>query len=398
MTRWLFWGALGLLGCTYSVEETDQAETDTSSEAIVGGTDANIADSPWQVYIQTGVATSGDEMSYYGCGGSIIASSWVLSAQHCFTNMDNGEFVQPWASPRDVYVVAGTDDLTEEGVNGAQVRQAKEIIPLSTYTGDVADGGDAVLVRVFPPFDLDDPNVVPIELLKENAAEAGFSDPGVEATATGWGNLDNAGTSPTQLQTLQVPIVDNAVATAVYGFPMTDTHIAAGHLTGVDGTCYGDSGGPLVVFQKGEPRLAGITSFGSPLGCASSGYPDVYTRVSAIRSWVLETRRTTLSDPFTQTFNQGQSSLRTVTVTIPEGAVEMTVELHGTQGDGDVFANHGSAIAIGNRYSADCYSDAFSSYEYCPIHNPTPGTWHLSTYAWSPLTNVVLTVRYRMPK
>ena len=50
-------------------------------------------------------------------------------------------------------------------------------------------------------------------------------------------------------------------------------------------TCSGDSGGPLVGTSSGHAALVGITSFGD--GCARPGHPGVYTRVTAIRAWVL---------------------------------------------------------------------------------------------------------------
>ncbi|XP_008485748.1 phenoloxidase-activating factor 1-like [Diaphorina citri] len=48
---------------------------------------------------------------------------------------------------------------------------------------------------------------------------------------------------------------------------------------------WGDSGGPLQCSLKdGRWYLAGITSFGS--GCAKSGYPDVYTKLSFYLPWI----------------------------------------------------------------------------------------------------------------
>jgi secreted trypsin-like serine protease len=54
------------------------------------------------------------------------------------------------------------------------------------------------------------------------------------------------------------------------------------------GTCKGDSGGPLIYNGK----LVGLTSFGATSrdGLCSGGADDVYTRVSAVRDWVLGQR------------------------------------------------------------------------------------------------------------
>ncbi|XP_046980591.1 trypsin alpha-like [Schistocerca americana] len=42
---------------------------------IIGGTNADIADYPWQVSFQ--------KLGSHNCGASIIGSSWVLTAAHC---------------------------------------------------------------------------------------------------------------------------------------------------------------------------------------------------------------------------------------------------------------------------------------------------------------------------
>ena len=46
----------------------------------------------------------------------------------------------------------------------------------------------------------------------------------------------------------------------------------------------GDSGGPLA---HADGHLVGITSFGSSRGC-ETGSPDVFTRVSHFKDWILE--------------------------------------------------------------------------------------------------------------
>ena len=60
------------------------------------------------------------------------------------------------------------------------------------------------------------------------------------------------------------------------------------------GACNGDSGGPLFHVDKDgeigdQPTQVGIVSFGSDYGCASPGYPDVYTRISYYSDWIKDT-------------------------------------------------------------------------------------------------------------
>lgn len=82
------------------------------------------------------------------------------------------------------------------------------------------------------------------------------------------------GPSTSHLQQVSVPVVSNEVCSKAYEYfgAIRSFHLCAG-AAGID-ACQGDSGGPLVV----NGLLAGIVSWG--YGCAFSGYPTVYTRVS----------------------------------------------------------------------------------------------------------------------
>jgi len=48
----------------------------------------------------------------------------------------------------------------------------------------------------------------------------------------------------------------------------------------------GDSGGPLTTIHSPR-RLVGIVSWG-PQECGRADYPEVYTKVSVVREWILK--------------------------------------------------------------------------------------------------------------
>jgi hypothetical protein len=230
---------------------------------ITGGTDADIADFPWQVFYE-----SGD----YLCGGSIINENWVVTAAHC-TKKDDGSSIP--ANEMSVKVGATNPYNSLSG----ERYYVSDVIVHSAYNSNTHEN-DIALLKIKGPINFK--NAKPIKLISTDNVAAGATDPGVMSWVTGWGLTKvNPATLPEILQKVQLPIVSNALAATVWG-PIPSTDIMAGYLNGNKDACSGDSGGPLVVPVYDEYKLAGIVSWGSG-NCNTYGG---YTRVSDLAEWI----------------------------------------------------------------------------------------------------------------
>ncbi|WP_159398068.1 trypsin-like serine protease [Sorangium cellulosum] len=98
-----------LVGCsdTEALDDPLIDTIDTDETAIVGGANANIADHPWQVSLQT---SSG----YHICGGVILSDRWILTAQHC-VDFTGAALIGP---PSFLRIAAGASQLSAMGTSG----------------------------------------------------------------------------------------------------------------------------------------------------------------------------------------------------------------------------------------------------------------------------------------
>lgn len=237
---------------------------------IVGGTGVNINQVPWQVLLEIG----GQD----GCGGSIIAPNWILTAAHCVQGVSLGS----------IRVIAGITNRSQKNT-GQIVNVAQVIIHPSYGTNpNSINDNDLALLRLTTPVTFN-ANVQAIPYATQADANAGLTNPGVNTTVSGWGLLSETGAQPDQLQSVNVPIVANATAAAQYdprpeNLDVTANMLAAGLNTGGRDACSGDSGGPLTVRNAtNQAILAGIVSYG--IGCARPNFLGVYTRVSRYCQW-----------------------------------------------------------------------------------------------------------------
>ncbi|KAI8931485.1 hypothetical protein NX059_011151 [Plenodomus lindquistii] len=224
-------------------------------DEIVGGVTAAAAEFPYIVSLQR----SGSHF----CGGSLLNANTVVTAAHCAVGQ----------TASSLTVRAGSNSRTSGGtlVRVSSIRINPNYVS-SAYDGDVAIFKLATAI----------PTSSTVAYV---ALPAAGSDPaaGSVATVAGWGTLSSGGSSlPTNLMKVDVPIVSRTTCRSNYGqSAITTNMICAGLTQGGKDSCQGDSGGPLVSASR---VLIGLVSWGE--GCAAAGKPGVYTRVSAVLSFI----------------------------------------------------------------------------------------------------------------
>jgi len=93
---------------------------------------------------------------------------------------------------------------------------------------------DIALIKVFPPFDMD-------ETRAAVTLPAAMADSDGDSIVTGWGALQEGGSSPAVLNWVSVPLISNAECANSYGpsYPVADHMICAGLPEGGKDSCQG---------------------------------------------------------------------------------------------------------------------------------------------------------------
>lgn len=365
---------LSMTGCGDPQElPVDAPSEGTSRQEIIGGVNAEIVNSPWQVSIQS---ASGSHL----CGGTIIHPSWVLTSQRCVAGTG---FAIP--APSTLRVAAGSSTLSGMS-SGGQLRSIDEIIPFKGYVTP-RQGKDVALLHLSTPLDVSDPEVEPIALATAADEAAGYTSPSVLATVTGWGELTSGSFWPDRLQSANVRIVSNATASQIYGQPLTADQLATADMAnGSGGACAGDDGGPLVVSKGTGKILAGVVSWRAE--CGDRTYPGMYARVSSFESWITSVIRSPLGTYRSVSFLSGAvGEWRDYPVNVSAGTPVLMVHMTGGTGNADL---HVRAGGLPTTTSYDCRPALVGNSESCIIPNPTPGVWYVSAHGASSFSGVSL--------
>lgn len=381
---------MALVGCAPGAPEQDEFDetADDRGHEIVGGTQTTIENRPWQISLQSGGS--------HFCGGTILGASWILTANHCVDG----------SSASSLRVVAGA---TNRNGSGGQTRNVSQIIRFSGYVTP-EQGKDIALLKLATPLDLSGSKAKAIPYATATTVANGRTNAGIVATVSGWGTLSSGSSSlPSNLQTVDVPLVSNSAADQAYPESITADQLGAG-IIGVGGkdSCQGDSGGPLVVPNgQGTFVLAGVVSWG--YGCGDAQYPGMYARVSSFASWIQQNTGiagdagTVVDDGGGDDTPTGQTVLLDRTglsgakngwthfeITVPAGQSQLLVDSFGGAGDADLYVRRGSRPTTS---SYDCRPYLGSNNESCTFDNPQAGTYFVSIRGYAAYSSLSLNAR-----
>ncbi len=237
----------------------------SQTDRITGGFNLNIEESPWQVLLKID-----DE---YACGGSIIASRYILTAKHCCINTNLS----------DIKVIAGV--TCKNDITSNNIFSVSEIILHPTL--------DVALLRLSKNIDFNDTKQ-PINFV--DAVDTQYYTEGNNVRISGWGWLSPDGFNPSScLQGVDVNIISNDDANQMLSDISGEVGENEMATTGVgtirQGACHGDSGGPLTIWSDAYEAniLLGVVSWGRA-NCLgnNSNSPSIFVRVSNIVAWIIE--------------------------------------------------------------------------------------------------------------
>uniref|UniRef100_A0A8C9CZ65 tryptase n=1 Tax=Panthera leo TaxID=9689 RepID=A0A8C9CZ65_PANLE len=253
-----------------SVSRVGGSSATPVSMRIVGGIPAPERKWPWQVSLQI--------KDKHTCGGSLIASRWVLTAAHCIFG-----HVEYTVKMGDIHVNHTSRMAIQVPVRDIVVH--KYYNPVGSIENDIA------LILLEFPVNFSShirPVCLPEKMFMVEA--------GMECWVTGWGKRKETGErlpdAPEQLQEAKLNIVryeecNRALKEQMEsGSDLVKKGAVCAYSSRGKDTCQGDSGGPMACEFNETWVQVGIVSWG--FGCGRRNFPGVYTEVSFYKDWVID--------------------------------------------------------------------------------------------------------------
>jgi len=255
--------------------------TDTKKEEyerIFNGDDTEVNEYPWVVAIRQKNPTEPLLVKQPVCGGSLIASQWVLTSGRCV------EIIAQNLSAFEI--VLGEHDITNaDSVDNVQIFGVQKPFLHPDYNVDFLTlTNDVGLLKLTTEVDLT--KYTPICL---PSADRNYEQQ--TATAIGWG-FTSLPVTPTITSSSFANVLQEAELTVdkTKCTTVLEGELCAKGKSGED-ACFFDGGGPLSIPSMGKTNqhfLVGVTStFAS--GCVVAGEGSIFADISYFRPWIVDT-------------------------------------------------------------------------------------------------------------
>lgn len=229
---------------------------------IVGGTNATKIQFPHYVQIVSTVKLNESSTGFSNCGGSVISSTYILTAAHC---------VKDATLVRIILGFHTIDDMI-----GARLCHVKSIFVHDKYNATTLSN-DIALIEVTKEINF-------TEFIKPIQLSCNYTLPDTKVLIAGTGltgDVDNKLSS--SLQWINSTTISNEKCTKWF------SPIAASNICTIGklkyGACHGDSGTALIRDANSSQIQIGVLSWGARKRC-ELGYPSVFTRISDYIDWI----------------------------------------------------------------------------------------------------------------
>jgi TPR repeat protein len=255
-------------------------------QLVIGGFKVKPGAAPWQALIWRPERAFGVDLypqERVLCGGSLIATGWILTAAHCLRD-DGG-----WITGRGYTVRLGVNNpRADEGVTypitqihrHPQYNSRNFAFDIALVQYDARRGQPGAFSHAIRSIAIDRKSMSERPIVR-----------GQPTYVYGWGwTAASASSSTADLLAAKLLLESQAQCNALSGLPRSQWNTklcAAGDNR--EQACKGDSGGPLITYEDADrrPRVIGVVSSGN--SCGQTGKASRYIRVSAALDWIVAT-------------------------------------------------------------------------------------------------------------